>query len=346
MISADFSRTTEPKIYIIHENDAWVVPLHKALDDLGLPHADLFVDEGVVDFAQEPPPGVYYNRMSASSHTRDHRYAIELTDALLAWLEAHGRRVVNSRASLALERSKIAQYAALARFDIPTPLTRAAVGHQAILAAARNFDGPFVIKPNRGGKGLGVTLHRNVTTLEAALAAGEVPAPIDGVTLIQQFVPAASPTITRMEFIGGDFFYAVRVDTSAGFELCPADVCAPDAAVCETPQASSPRFAIIPEFRHPLIEKCRAFLAAYGAQIAGIEFIEDALGRPFVYDVNFNTNYNADAESESPRRGMEGIAAHLGAELATLTLPRILDATQIEKVVPVYSNIEDARKQV
>lgn len=320
MISADFSRTTQPKIYIIHENDAWVVPLHAALDNLGLPHDDLFVDEGLVDFAQEPPPGVYYNRMSASSHTRDHRYAIELTDVLLAWLESHGRRVINSRASLALERSKIAQYSALARFDIPTPVTRAAVGTQAILAAARSFDGPFVVKPNRGGKGLGVSLYRSVKALAAALAAGELPAPIDGVTLVQEFIPAAGPTITRMEFIGGEFFYAVRVDTSAGFELCPADVCAPDTAVCATPQSATPRFALIPNFRHPLTEKCRAFLFAHNAQIAGIEFIEDAAGRPFVYDVNFNTNYNADAEAASSRRGMDGIAAYLGAELATLTL--------------------------
>ncbi|MGH7661070.1 MAG: ATP-grasp domain-containing protein [Vulcanimicrobiaceae bacterium] len=320
MISAELSRTTHPKVYIIHENDAWVVPLHAALDALEVPHDDLFVDEGLVDFAQAPPPGVYYNRMSASSHTRDHRYAIELTDVLLAWLESHGRRVINSRASLALERSKVAQYTALARFEIPTPVTRAAVGNQAILAAAREFDGPFVLKPNRGGKGLGVALYRNVKSLAAALAAGDVPAPIDGVSLVQEYIAAANPTITRMEFIGGDFFYAVRVDTSAGFELCPADVCAPDDAVCATPQTAAARFAIIPEFRHPLIDKCRAFLAAYNAQIAGIEFIEDALGRAFVYDVNFNTNYNADAEVTSTRRGMEGMAAYLGAELATLTL--------------------------
>jgi glutathione synthase/RimK-type ligase-like ATP-grasp enzyme len=199
-------------------------------------------------------------------------------------------------------------------------VTRAAVGNQAILSAARSFDGPFVVKPNRGGKGLGVQLYRNVEALAAALAAGQLPAPIDGVTLVQQYVPAPTPMITRMEFIGGDFFYAVRVDTSAGFELCPADVCAPDAAVCTTPQAAAPRFEIVPGFRHPLIEKCRRLLAAYDAQIAGIEFIEDAEGRAFVYDVNFNTNYNADAEAASPRRGMDGIAAYLGAELAALTL--------------------------
>lgn len=321
MLARELFNCTDPKIYIIHENDAWVVPLRGALGALRLPYEELFVDTGIVDFTQAPPEGVFYNRMSASSHTRDHRFAIELTDVLLAWLERGGRRVINSRASLGLERSKIAQYAALARFGIPTPATRAAIGDAALLEAASSFCGPFVVKPNRGGKGTGVSLFRNTDALARALAAGDVPTPIDGTMLVQEYIEAATPTITRMEFIGGDFFYAVRVDTSAGFELCPADACAPDAAICAPRERARPRFAIERDFRHPLIEQCRRFLAAYDAQIAGIEFIEDAAGRPFVYDVNFNTNYNPEAEAAAGEYGMQAIAAYLGAELATLKVP-------------------------
>jgi glutathione synthase/RimK-type ligase-like ATP-grasp enzyme len=319
MLSNDLCRIAEPKIYIIHENDAWVVPLHAALDELQLPYEDLFVDTGLIDFSHAPPLGIYYNRMSASSHTRDHRYAIELTDVLLAWLQSHGRKVVNGRASLALERSKIAQYSGLRAFGIPTPVTRAAVGDQAILAAAQMFRGPFVVKPNRGGKGLGVRLFRSADALARALGAGQLTDPVDGVTLVQEYVEAAAPTITRMEFIGGDFFYAVRVDTSQGFELCPADVCAPDAAVCEIIETARPRFEVIPDFSHPLIERCEKFLEAHDAQISGIEFIEDRDGKPFVYDVNFNTNYNAEAEAVAHEYGMKAIAAYLGIELEALT---------------------------
>ncbi len=49
--------------------------------------------------------------------------------------------------------------------------------------------------------------------------------PIDGITLIQQYIEAPEPYITRCEFVGGQFVYAVKVDTSEGFELCPADAC-------------------------------------------------------------------------------------------------------------------------
>ncbi|MFP3490520.1 alpha-L-glutamate ligase, partial [Staphylococcus sp. SIMBA_130] len=75
-----------------------------------------------------PPDGIFYNRMSASSHTRDHRYAPEYTAAVLEWLESHGRRVLNDSRALALEVSKVAQYAALRKHGIVTPKTIAAVG--------------------------------------------------------------------------------------------------------------------------------------------------------------------------------------------------------------------------
>ena len=42
---------------------------------IGLPFEEWFLSEGVLDLAGAPPQGVFYNRMSASSHTRGHRYA-------------------------------------------------------------------------------------------------------------------------------------------------------------------------------------------------------------------------------------------------------------------------------
>ena len=108
-------------IYVIHENAAWLTPLAEALDRQTLPWRDWFLDRGVFDLSRPPPQGVFYNRMSASSHTRDHRYAAELTAAVLAWLEGHGRRIVNGSRALDLEISKARQYAALEAAGIRTP---------------------------------------------------------------------------------------------------------------------------------------------------------------------------------------------------------------------------------
>ena len=154
-----------PKIFIIHENDEWTEPLRIQLWRLGLPFEEWYLNRGRLDLSVPPPLGVFYNRMSASSHTRNHRYAAEHTAAVLSWLEGYGRRVINSSRALQLEISKVAQYAALKSHGIQTPRTIAAVGREEILTAAHNFGVPFITKHNRGGKGLGVRLFQNTDAL-------------------------------------------------------------------------------------------------------------------------------------------------------------------------------------
>lgn len=305
----------QPKIYVIHEHDGWVEPLRLAFEKEGAPFSEWHLDQGAIDLSAPPPEGVFYNRMSASSHTRDHRYAPELTGAALAWLKRHGRTVVNGERALQLEISKVAQYEALAAFGIETPRTVAAVGRQNIPDAASAVGFPLILKHNRAGKGLGVRLFLGAEGLKDYVESAAFEEPIDGITLIQRYIQAPEPFITRVEFVGGKFLYAVRVDTSEGFELCPADVCAIDAqsvaGVCPA-VAPGDKFRVVKGFDHPLIPKWEAFLRANDIGVAGVEFIVDADGRPYTYDVNTNTNYNADAEAKgSGPAGMRAIASYL-----------------------------------
>ncbi|MCT1606378.1 hypothetical protein M3B43_03365 [Nesterenkonia massiliensis] len=106
--------------------------------------------------------------------------------------------------------------------------------------------------------------------------------PIDGITLIQEYVAGAQPFITRAEFIGGAFHYAVKVDISGGsFELWPADACQ------VTPGQTG--------------------ITASGEQV--------------VYDVNTNTNYNPAVESSELEAGRlpatRRIAQYLGTVLSS-----------------------------
>jgi hypothetical protein len=256
--------------------------------------------------------------MSASSYTRDHRFGPDYAAVVLAWLEQHGRRVVNDTRALRLEISKAAQYAALEAAGIRTPRSVAAIGRKAIAAAAERFDGPVILKPNRGGKGHGVQLFANAEALKAHVASDAFEPPVDGVSLLQDYVRAPQPFITRAEFIGGRFFYAVRVNTEQGFELCPADQCAVGDAFCPAGDTQAPRFEIIDGIDPALRRRYESFLAANGIGIAGIEFIVDAAGTVFTYDVNTNTNYNPEAEARAGRFGMRAVARYLEDELVRL----------------------------
>ncbi|WP_282020610.1 ATP-grasp domain-containing protein [Planomicrobium okeanokoites] len=306
------------KIYVIHENEEWTTHLFKRLDELQLPYEDWFIDEGLVDLSATPPEGVFYSRMSASSHTRGHRYAPEMADSLLVWLEHHGRTVFNGTRALRLEVSKVNQYMALNAAGIRTPKTIAANGREQIIAAAEKLDAPsFITKHNRAGKGLGVRLFHSIEALKEYLDGGEFDPSIDGITLIQEYIQAPEPFITRCEFVGGKFVYAVQVDTSEGFELCPADACRIDDLFCpvgEQPE-EKPKFQVVEGFDDPIISKYEEFLRRNDIAVAGIEFIRNAAGEIFTYDVNTNTNYNSDAEAAAGKFGMLELAKLLGKEL-------------------------------
>src|SRR5580692_8516138 len=301
------------KVYVLHENPEWYAPLAAAFDHAGLPHEQWLLGEAVLDLAAAPPAGVFWSRMSASSHTRGHPFAKDQTRGVLAWLEAHGRRVVNGRRVLDLEMSKVEQLVALRAAGLDVPATVAVAGTRELAAAARALPAPFISKHNQGGKGLGVALFSSHDEFEAYLASPQYQPPVDGITLLEEYLRAAEPFITRVEIVGGAFAYAITADTArGGFELCPADACAVDQAPGQGPEL----FALREGFDHPIIGRYLDFARAQGIEIAGFEFIETADGRLVTYDINTTTNYNAEIEAAAPRSALAAVASYLGGLLA------------------------------
>jgi glutathione synthase/RimK-type ligase-like ATP-grasp enzyme len=292
------------KVYVLHENPEWYPPLAAAFDAAGVEHEQWLLGDGPLDLDAEPPAGVFWSRMSASSHTRGHPYAKDHARAALAWLESHGRRVVNGRRVLELEMSKADQLTALRAAGIDVPRTVAVAGRDGLTDAAGKFAAPFIVKHNQGGKGLGVRLFESVAEFADYLDSAEYEPPVDGITLVQEYVRPERPFITRVEIVGGELVYAITADTArGGFELCPAEACA---------VPSESLFALREGIEdHPLVPRYLDFARRHGIEIAGLEFIESADGRAVTYDVNTNTNYNPEIEAVAARSGPGSIARYL-----------------------------------
>jgi len=312
------------KIYVIHENDEWIEPLRKELQEINAPFEEWHLGKRNVDHLDKPPHGIFYNRMSASSHTRGHRYAPEYTAVVLNWLEKNNRRVINNSRALSLEISKSLQYKELESFGIKTPKTIYCSNKESILKSANIFRKPFITKHNRGGKGLGVKLFNNKKELDSYVSGKDFEPSIDGITLLQDYIEASPKVITRVEFVNSKF------DASEGFELCPA---------CPEDQDEIPQQQIAGEFcptignkfkilknykKNALIENYEKFIAINGIEIAGIEYIIDKNGTIYTYDINTNTNYNSQAEKSSKIKGMKSIAKFLKEELLLLNNIRVV----------------------
>ena len=72
-------------------------------------------------------------------------------------------------------------------------------------------------------------------------------------TLQEYFRGGQAQGIVRMEFLGGELLYAMRVVSHGSFNLCPSEVCNPETGEshCEVPRNRPARWSFI------LTRKCR-----------------------------------------------------------------------------------------
>ncbi|KQO96682.1 ATP-grasp domain-containing protein [Leifsonia sp. Leaf264] len=314
-----------PVVYALHENADWWPPFEAAFRAAGVPVREWRLIEGELDPLSTPPEGIFWSRISASSPSRDHPFSKDYARSVLSWVEASGRRTVNGRSTIEFEVSKIAQLAALRAAGFDTPATVAVVGRSGLTDAASRLPTPFITKHNQGGKGLGVRRFDSHEEFADYVDSDDFEVPVDGITLLQEYVRPAEGFITRVEIVGGEFVYAIAADTvHGGFQLCPADACAVDPSTGlpvappgaeAAPLPGQKLFSLRRDFDDPIVERLVAFTKQLGIEIAGIEFIASADGRQVVYDINTNTNYNADVEAEADASGPGRIARYLGALL-------------------------------
>jgi hypothetical protein len=312
------------KIYIIHENDEWLIPLRIALEKLDVDYEEWSLDTMVVNIDDTPPNGVFFSRMSASNYTRNHLHSNQSTSIILRWLETHNRRVINGSSVLNLEFSKAFQQLELKKYGFMTPKTIVAVGTNKIMEAAIKLNiWPMIIKPNQGGKGLGIKLINTINELDNLIKQNLIVFTLDDTWLLQEKIPTDDDFITRMEFVGGSFMYSLKVYNKGSFELCPADVCEinydeshPVDEGNNIDLDNQPTFFIEENPDIKLANKIEGFLKDNNIEVAGVEFIKNNDDEPVIYDINTNTNYNLNAEKHSSnhKNGMEEIASFLKAE--------------------------------
>ena len=308
--------TDLPTVHVLYENPAWLPPLMEGLEAEGFPDIRLIkLVEGLVDPLSPPEDGIWINRISPSSHTRGHEGTVELGREVLFWLKTHGRRVINGLEAFELEVSKLRQDLVLNRWGIRTPRTVLALGRNAIVEAAATFEGPFITKHNQGGKGLGIRLFTDVRSLETYIDSPEFDAGPGRKIILQQYIQAPEPVITRVEIVGGRFIFAMRSNTQDGFELCPSDACQGQAGseVCPADGASS-KFSESPlTANDSLVRQLVAMCRGEGIDLAGIEFVEDANGTRYTYDINGTTNYSGVLGEQLGIDGMREFTRYIGS---------------------------------
>jgi glutathione synthase/RimK-type ligase-like ATP-grasp enzyme len=277
---------------VLFEHPEWQKPLFQALERRSVRYAAVDLKRAAFSDADEPLAPLYFNQASPSAYVRGNARAVPYALAYMRALQARGVRVLNGAEAFALELSKTAQAALLRKLEVPAPRIWTFNDLEAIRARAHEIAFPVLLKPEQGGSGARIVLVESFAHLEKLLAERPEHWLPDNLLLLQEYFPTdPAKGIVRMEFLGGELLYAMRVVSHGRFNLCPSPVCNSETAACEV-QASAPPAEFHPyrEVPSQAVAWGKRIVAAGKLDVAGIEYLETLDGRLVVYDINANSN--------------------------------------------------------
>jgi hypothetical protein len=281
-------------LIVLFEHPEWQKPLFTALDRRGVRYGTFDLKHGAFDPDRVPDAPLYFNQASPSAYVRGNTRAVPLALSLIHSLEQGGARVLNGSAAFSLELSKSTQAALMRRLGIAHP--RTLVFNDVDSALAQWNLWPALLKPEQGGSGARMYLLNSPDELGRLLRdRPELWLPDNLLTLQEYFLVPQSRGIVRMEFLGGELLYAMRVVAHGSFNLCPSEVCNPETGEshCEVPETkpSSPvEFHPYPEVPSAAVDAGKRLMAAGQLDVGGIEYLEASDGRQVFHDINANSN--------------------------------------------------------
>jgi len=276
-----------PDLAVFYEHPQWFEPLFRVLDARGVDYAPIRIQDHVFDPEDARPPApVILNRLAMSSFLRQSEHALFYSLAALGHWESLGARVINGTAPLAYDLSKARQLSLFRKLGLATPLTRVAHRAADLPRLAAEIGYPVMVKANVGGSGAGIVRYDDPEMLAEAVADGLTPMGVDGVVLVQAYVPARDARVIRCEVLDGEMLYAIALNGAGStFDLCPADVCMVDKPTI-TMEAYAPPADIV-----AAVER---IARAAGLDVGGIEYmIDDRDGVARFYDINALSNFVA-----------------------------------------------------
>jgi glutathione synthase/RimK-type ligase-like ATP-grasp enzyme len=194
-------------------------------------------------------------------------------------------------------------------------------------AALRPFAGdvrwPAVIKPDQGGSGARIQVVGSLDEIEEIFRRDPSIWQPDNLFLLQEYLQHdPEQGIVRLEFLGGELLYAMRVKTHGRFNLCPSPVCNPDdgdsaCALPNEPVVDAPpvEFVAFPDVPADAVSVARRIVGACRLDVGGIEYLETPDGRRVFYDINANSNLRPSVAEAFGFDPFERVVDYLVAEL-------------------------------
>ncbi|MGH7396961.1 MAG: ATP-grasp domain-containing protein [Candidatus Rokuibacteriota bacterium] len=294
----------EEPIGILDEHPDWSARLTAELTRRALPWERIDHSNHAFDPRDRGPAySVIVNRTSPSSHTRGHAGVLFYAEPLLAHAESLGIPVVNPVTAYRFEKSKALQLGLFEQLGVRYPRALVVNHRDQVLKALDRVRFPLVVKPNVGGSGAGIVRFAAREELVDRLHTLDFGP--DGTALVQEYIESEEDAVVRVEVLDGEYLYAIRIvrsAESAGFNLCPADICRTPAAPAASdlgacPVEAKPGLSVSRvDAPSEAIDTVIRLTRAASIDVGGVEYLVGKTdGNIYYYDVNATSNFVASA---------------------------------------------------
>lgn len=292
-----------PDVLVLFEHPEWQKPLFRALERRGVSFDVLDLKKAAFVAGEPPAAKVVFNQASPSAYVRGNVRAVPLALAYLKALEGSGMPVINGAKAFAFELSKTAQAATIARLGYRTPRSIAFNDVDALAARVAkdpSWRWPSLLKPEQGGSGARIVKLASIDEVREHVTSTPGIWEPDGVLLLQEyFEHDHGRGIVRVELLGGELLYAMRVVSHGRYNLCPSPVCNPDDGEghCDVPADKPVEFYAYKDVPKDAVLAAERIAKAGGIDVGGIEYLESN-GELVFYDVNANSNLRPSIAEE------------------------------------------------
>ena len=311
-----------PDLVVLHEHPEWHKPLFAALERRKIAFEAFNITSAAFANTDVPRARLYFNQASPSAYIRGNTRAVPLALAFMRTLERLGARVLNGSNVFSLELSKSAQATLLRSLGIDTPFSITFNDARTLRQYERAIRWPALLKPDQGGSGARIQVVDSLDEVVRLFDANPAIWQPDNLFLLQELLPHdAERGIVRLEFVGGELLYAMRVVTHGRFNLCPSPVCNPEdgEGICEVPAADlavePPEFYPFPEVPQDAVDIAKRIVREVGLDVGGIEYLETSEGRRVFYDINANSNLRPSVAATFGFDPFERVVDYLVREL-------------------------------
>ncbi|RPH57245.1 MAG: hypothetical protein EHM89_14230 [Acidobacteria bacterium] len=314
---------TDPDLIVLFEHPEWQKPLFSALEQKGVAYEAFDLKRAAFSNEDFPSAPLYFNQASPSAYVRGNMRAVPLALAYMRTLERLGARVLNGADVFALELSKSAQATLLRALGIDTPWSITFNDVAGLDTYADRIRWPAILKPDQGGSGARIHVVESLAHVDSILAAEPSLWLPDNLFLLQEYVPHdPAQGIVRLEFLGGELLYAMRVISHGRFNLCPSPACNPDEGESACGVPTTTESAVPPVEFHPFadvpreaVEAAERIVRAAKLDVGGIEYLETPDGRRVFYDINANSNLRPSVAAAFGFDPFERVVTYLLQEL-------------------------------